>query len=273
MTTPFEPVAGKHAIELCVAGVIFPQPIGDEAFAAVSELAQTVARDNDLPRISNLSIPEALINIGFPAITPANGGLVLQRFAADGNIDAELRCERQSIVLRTRNYNRWADLQAYIERVLLPFIRIYTSEIPAIHSVRLQYDDRFNRPMNSPKVCTAAMFRNDTRWLAISDRNTIEYWHSHNGIFISEGGSRRELVNVNATVNEFAVPAGVTDSVSLSIMVGKFYDIIGQPPLVVESAQSGEEVLKLLIACHDRHKEILAEVLTDEYLIAIGAKD
>ena len=273
MTNQFQPISGKHAIEACTSMVLFPQPVGSETFTAIAELARSLASKNNLPATREMSVPEMFGNI-FPASLPGQTtGIMFQRFASDGTIVAELKCERNAVTLLVRDYDRWATLRVTMDAVLAPLIPLYTSELSAIHSVRLQYDDRFVRDVNLGAGQTSEMFRRPCEWITLPAPEMVGDWHSHFGIFNKHEDIGRELINVNATVQGGVYNSTPSQSVGVTILVGEFFDVVGEQPLIVDSATSGSNVTDLLEKCHKRHRAILEEVLTEEYLKAIGARE
>lgn len=275
MTLKFAAVADTHAIESCTILVRLFQPIAPESFKTIHDEIRQIAKSADLPAVQSIGMPHFMFGPG-PNV-PMPGPVlnwVYQKYAPDGTVLAEMRCDQQSIALIVREYARWADLLSLVERTLLPSIDLYFQVSPFLTSVQLQYDDKFlaDGPEN-----TDELFRDDTEWVNVSKKNTSDPWHSHFGIFLpKEEKENRELINVNVNIFDQLFPQEQVEkrAATISILVGDQYDVPGQEPLPLMGRTAGaDHVHRTLIHLHERHRSILNNVLKDDYLRAIGALD
>ena len=268
MTLPFEPLAGHNAIESCTLVIRFATPIDAQSFEAVTSQAATLATANGLPGRQQQVMPQIVFGAGIPTNLPV--GISFQRFATDGQVEAELKCENQAVTLTVRKYDGWAGFYQFAANVVLPLLPTYLGTVPAIASVLLQYEDLFLAVSGNPPA--GEIFRKDTKWVTIYDRTSDQPWHSHFGVFITQSDAHRRLVNVNVTVaDQVRAPHNVARRMAgLTVLTGEMFDVEGQPPLLVERGREDQIFSDILQNLHSYQKTILAEVLTDEYLSAIG---
>jgi uncharacterized protein (TIGR04255 family) len=278
MTMSFLPVAGRNAIDNCVLNVRFPHQPDQATLGAIRAEAARIAQENDLP--SSQQVMVAQLFVGAPAspfspISPnqPQAASVFQRYAPDGKVVAEFRCDPQGISLQTRLYESWDNLLAWVEKTILVILPFYMRAIPAILGVSLQYDDIFYANFSENPPSAFELFREDTKWVTLHDRKSEQQWHSHFGMFFLQSSQQRELVNVNVNVSDLVEAAGSwRRNVALTFLVSEAFDIPGEMPLILDRENAGAAVLELFRKAHDRQRQILEEVLADAYLVEIGAK-
>ncbi|MDF2494576.1 hypothetical protein [Sphingomonas sp.] len=268
MTLSFEPLAGHNAIESCALVIRFVTPIDAPTFEALTVQAAALATENGLPGRQQQVMPQFVFGSGIPTNLPV--GVSFQRFATDGQIEAELKCEMQALTLTVRKYDSWSGFFDFASKVALALVPVYLGTVPAIASVLLQYEDVFLAVEGNPPA--GEVFREGTRWVTMYDRASDQPWHSHFGVFIPQSPMRRRLVNVNVTVADQArAPHNIVRRVAdLTVLTGDMFDVEGQPPLLVERGREAEIVGDLIKNLHEFQKTILAQVLSDDYLAAIG---
>ena len=270
MSLLFKPVSGSHAIDTCTVTVRFAQAVDAQTFAAISHIAKMIADSNDLPANQQVVFPQMFMPPGFQQGNLT--GTIFQRFAKNGTVETELRCEPGAITLQVRSYAGWPSLKAFIDRTMLQIVPLYISSLPAISSVQIQYDNKFIS-INSEAPAAGEIFNHDTKWVAIYDPLTVQPWHSHFGIFISQSANKRELINVNVSVNDQAsAELAMQRIVNLTILVGQNFDVFDQPPLITSEQDASNAINSLLEQSHNRQKQILQEVLSGPYLHAVGAE-
>ena len=277
MSLEFTPIADQHAIEACAMVVRLFQPLDPESMDRLREELFAIPSAADLP--SKHAMTGATFFFGPQGVAapppPVTGGWLFQRFAPDGKVQAELRCEAQAITLTVREYDRWADLMAFAERTLFPALQLYMQTFPVLAAVLLQYEDKFWAADND--VSTNALFRDDTQWVNISHKGSKDPWHSHFGMFVArDRPNNRELVNVNVNVLDMVIPSEQVErrAAAITVLVGDMYDIPQQEPLTFSSPEEGVEYARRSLSIsHERQRKILNNVLQDDYLRAIGALD
>lgn len=274
MNLEFEPVAGTHAIEACTLTIRFFQPVAGEAMAEIAKTIEKVASDNGLPGKQQIAQPALVFGFeNFGAPPPSFGFISYQRYAPDGKVVAELKCEAAAISLTVREYMGWASLIDFAERTLIEVAKAYLKVAIALTGVTLQYEDRFTSDPGDKS--TAAVFRPKSRWINSSFVDVPQPWHSHFGLFLPKGVADRELVNVNVTVSDVhMLPLGdLKRSVALMILVGHLFDVVGEAPLSFdENCDLSAELRSLIDGVHVRQRAIFNEIISDDYLIAVGAK-
>lgn len=271
MSLPYRPIADSHAIEACTITIRFAQSVDPETFAAIRARAKKIADSLDLPAEMQLSMPQFLGGIVPQQLVPQMG-VVFQRFAKNGQVETELKCELSAISLTIRSYPGWQELRAFADATILELVPLYMSVLPAISGVSIQYDDKFDGGPANQAGAAGEIFRPGTPWVVIYDAKSTQQWHSTMGIFVPKTENCRELLNVNVTVNDTPQAGGESVRyVGMTIVVSENFDVPGQPPLIVEQERAGQCVGDLMDVVHARQREILHEVLSDDYLSAIGA--
>ncbi|MEG3085751.1 hypothetical protein [Sphingomonas sp. PB4P5] len=271
MSMLFKPAAGHHAIDRCSVVIGFAQPVDPETFSLIVSQAGKIAAANELPGSALGGAAQGVFTSLGQAIPQMIPQAVFQRFAPDGNVDAQLVLTDRSITYTLREYNGWPALLKYLGRTVLEILPSYLGIIPAISNVTLQYEDRFVA-VGDMRPSAGEVFVPNSKWLSAHDRTTEQEWHSHFGIFLPVNDHHRQLVNVNAGVADAPAGEGAasTRHVTLMLMVAQQFDIPGQPPLVVDPADAAAAVRELLDGAHCRHKQLLKEVLAKDYLTVIG---
>lgn len=272
MTTSFLPISGRNAITNCLVNLQFLQGADSETMDLIQKEAKLIADDNDLPAVNRLTIPQIIVGNLAPSQSQ-QFGVVFQRYAKDGQVACELRCEQNAVTLKISEYSRWQDLQYLLANTIYRIAPLYMSVIPAISAARIQYDDLFVSDFTSSPPAAGEIFREDSKWITLFDRDSTEQWHSHFGMFFPNDELGRDLVNVNANVNDGLDLAGSWKrSVSLTILVGRTFDVPGQTALILDKSEVPSALPKVFDTIHDRQKDILQQVLADSYLNIIGAK-
>jgi hypothetical protein len=273
MSLGYQPAAGTHAIDVCTVAIRFAAVASSDAFERIKTLASAIALENDLPATEQVGLPPQLINaMGLPG-SPMPLGVIYRRFAPNGQADVELRCEPSAVILQVRKYEGWSKLSDLLDKTILQLVPEYLSVLPAITGVQIQYDDRFLGGPAKEASPAAELFRQDTSWVTIHDRETRQQWHSHFGIFIREHDQGRELINVNVNVND-QLQASETDRVvSLVFLVAEMFDVPGESPLIVSQEDGVTVVRDLLGRARRRQKQLIEQVLSDAYLRAIHFKE
>lgn len=261
MTLRFQPSAGHHAIQVCTVVVRFAAPADPSTMARILQMASDLAAANNLPAT------QQMMTMGTPEAAPA---AAYQRYASNGTVVAELRCEAQQVLLQIREYNGWKALVKDLQNTLLRLVPLYLAGLPAILNVLMQYDDRFDA-VEGGDISAAEVFRSDSSWIAPRHISSEQPWHCHTGGFTEIDDSRRRLINVNVTCNDQLLHQvdGPRRIVGLTLLVAENYD---RPSgaLILEPGNAAPALLETLTEIHDAHKAMLSELLSDDYLNAIG---
>ncbi|WP_324806608.1 hypothetical protein SH584_09485 [Sphingomonas sp. LY29] len=276
MSLNFELRREHHAIGEFTASLNFFQPISAPTFAVVTSALKEVAQGLNLP--ASVPVPSFQFTVemqGSPGVVPPqiqSNGVGFQRFSPEGEIAEFLSCSPSAITYVLRDYTVWEEVGAKVVEIFSRLAASYVKEVPAIESVRVQYQNEFRSLIGSP-LSAAELFRADNGWVAPIACQSMEAWHSHVGVYIPHSEIERRLVNVNCDISPLQFPGeGVPRTLAkVLVFCGCFFNVPGKQPLIL----SGEELVSTLRTkfdeAHDLEKLVLGEVISDPYLRAIGA--
>ena len=273
----FEPANSQHSIEDFFLGIRFARQLSEGTYTRVLIAARQLAAVENLPaenqQASFLLTLDPVAGMQHGQTAPF--GTFFQRFNASGGVEEELRVERNFIGYRTSRYDRWSDITSKLETLLLPLAKVYVSEVPLLDSAFLQYVDRFTAS-GQTAVNWSELFRSPTPWVVSGMIPTLTGWHSHCGRFepLSDTQGARRLVNVNVDVGEPLIRPGAptTNSLAILTLCTDQFAKPGVAPKVIDSSMFPSDMRSRFDAMHDRAKEILKELLSDDYIVRIGMK-
>ena len=273
MTLNFEQRRDHHAIGQFDASLVFFRSLSATAFArAVSEL-ENYAKENDLP----VPINRQVIQFNFSghsqvdSTPPQQAGW--QRFASNGEIEMVVVLDDNSILFSCRKYETWEKMMPRIIEVFSRLSRHFLIEVPAITRFQVNYANEFrctSEVFNSGQE----IFRTNTPWLVPAIANTTDAWHSNCGQFESVTKMRRRLVNIQCASRRQGDPSfeHSISFVEATLSVAEAYDIPGESPLIVPLETVEEVLTGHFDAAHSREKELLRELISDDYLQLMKVK-
>ncbi len=135
----FEPIHAAHAIEQVVFILRTEQPLDEVFFLQAWEKAKQFKTEADMP-----GQPQT-ITLAFGLTMPQQPPprlFVLNRTAADGTLEKELRIENNSMSFTTFRYTRWDEVWSQARRYFIGILPIY-AENSKIAAVGLNYIDKF----------------------------------------------------------------------------------------------------------------------------------
>lgn len=261
----------KHAIGEFSAIINFAGGVSASTFSMVLAALKPVAKNLDLPAPINIQT----VNIAFGGPAGAQSqpvsGAGFQRFATTGEIACALVCDANSITFTLREYERWHDILPLLTEQIGSIAAAYASEVPAIRSFLLQYQNEFRA--NSPHVWnTDELFKQDSRWLAPIAKSSEQPWHCHVGTFSEANGSFRSLVNVNFDVSPHVFLAGEAprNYVRVLVLASNQYDVPTVGALVVSPDNIASEIERNFNLAHALEKKVLNEIMSDAYIAIMG---
>lgn len=272
MANAFEMRRPRHAIGEFTATLKFYQGVGADTFSRVKLAAEKQAERLKLPVPIKQQTVQFSLGVAPQITQQAQEGIGYQSFARDGEIETAILCEPDSIVLTLHDYEKWQTVHPMIVETFSPIAEEYLSEVPAVRSISLQYLNEF-RSREENEVSTGELFKSDTKWLASFGLMGKQPWHCHSGLFIPVTDRSRFLVHVNCDVAtaQFA-PHGTTHTLAKAfILVALNFDIPGEPPLTVAIDDARQAISEYMNQAHTLEKQLLAEVIADEYLEMMGA--
>lgn len=259
----------RNAISEFAAVLQFFRPVSQAAFQEVTSALQSMRTELNLP--APMHVQYIALNQGGVAPPPPMMGMGFQRFAADGEIAASLLCEAQSITYVMRDYTSWLDVKPQLLDVFTRLGGVYIKQVPAIHSVRLQYANEFFA--RDPEIKDALeLFKPANPWITRRAESQAEAWHVHSGYFSPVSSDQRELTNVNFDFNLIKtadMPAAMF-RMTATLLAGIFHDVPGKPPLTVDAAGLNAIVSDYLERSHTLEKSLLREIFAEQYLQAMG---
>lgn len=272
MTLEFELRRPSHAIAEFAASIDLFSPVSQNTFTNVVAKLKNEAGRLGLPAetpLGPVSLPVAYAQIPRPPVFMGSG---FQRFAPTGEVSASLLCEPNAITFTRRDYTTWQEIKPDLVSSLSSLMRTYAEEVPAIQAVKVQYLNEF-RAVSADTKSASSIFNPDSRWVAPFYRSMKRSWHCHSGKYNIEDGNKRNLVNVNCDVNVPDSDANGTHEMGVSVLIlaGCFFNIVGKSPRVVRLEDVEKTIESLLEESHDTEKKMLREVISAPYLMAMGA--
>lgn len=268
----FELRRPNHAIGEFHASVTLVQPVSLTTFSAVLAELESIRQTLVLPAAMAIQTLEFAIGPNGP--TPASSGpspVGFQRFLPTGEVAESLMCDPNSIIYVSHDYTAWTEVEPKLLSIFDRLLKHYSREIPAVREVKLQYLNEFRGGTIRSDV--GSVVRPGSRWIPAFADGQTEPWHSHVGLFLSQSGNRRDLVNVNADLKHqrFGGELSERDHLQILILTAAFYNVIGKPPLVLTPTTTMSVLHTVLDELHTLEKTVLREVITDEYLTKMGA--
>lgn len=274
MSLAFEQRRDKHAIGQFDASLFFFQPANASTFArAVSEL-EGYARENDLPAPINRQVFQ--FDLGQPesvqSFSPQSAGW--QRYASTGEVETAVVLDENGIHFTCRNYSSWKEM---LPRIVQFFVRVGTpilAEVPAITKFQINYQNQF-RCVDLSGESGAEIFREKNGWVAPYIFRFQDAWHSNSGAFEGIEKQYRRLINVNCSCRK-QKEVGQAEQftyVDANLLVAECYDIPEESPLVIPQQLFKKVLLENFDNAHTREKEVLRELISDEYLALMKAQD
>ena len=271
MNAAFDMRRTRHAIGEFSATLKFFQAVSSNTFAKVKQTAQREATRLELPVPIRQQTFQFAIgpNVQLPPAQMPEG-FGFHSFARTGEIETAILCEPDGVVLTLHDYDSWQIVHPMIVETLGNLAEEYLTEVPAVRSFAVQYLNEFksHEPGN---VSTAEVFK-PNRWLPKFGVEGDQPWHCHSGVFIPRDARSRFLVNVNFDIGTSLEPTGAPHTLlKLLILVSLNFDVQGQPPLTVAVGDAREVLKEISDTVHGVEKDVLGEVLSEDYLKMVGA--
>lgn len=273
MSLLYETRRPNNAIAEFSATLRFAGPASPVTFPAIAEALKQCAKILELPAPMNIQVLNFQFGGGGVAPqAPPPLGMGYQRFSPTGEIECALQCDNSSVTFSTTNYESWV---ALLPTIVSSFNQIgieYLKEVPAIHSISIQYVNEF-KARDPSTVSTDGLFAPDSVWIAPFADSIGDPWHCHIGRFLTKD-KFRHLINVNCDVarNNLVGDTAVFNFARVLMMVSNVYDLDGVGPLMVERDTLGSSIEGGLNAAHDMQCEIMGGLFSEEVLNVIGHK-
>lgn len=258
----FTPIYPSHAIERCSINIGFTPDIPPKLY---------------LPTIDN--VKSSLVERGFkknedmvsfrfengkihPADNKVDGGPVL--FARQGASPVELEITPNSIRWTASRYINWSSFISEFDDVYDSLFSEF-AKVSSIHSIRLEYFDRFFWAGDWKTFDSAKLIVNDCPYYSNASRNALKETHTHTGWFEypDDNLGKRLLNNVNIDINS-VVQGTQSLTPSIGIYTSAERQLAGNS-LLSNQQQIDDELNKLHlgllntlrgIICEDMQKKI-----------------
>lgn len=178
---PFIPQSEQHAIIEVVIGLTFARPFYANEIEAFAKTHNELKAE--LPRVNRA----AVFNIAFgnnPPPTPPVGGVMFDRFKADGSIEWRLNVTGNSILVNCLSYTRWHEVWPRARDYLISAIRAVGSDDNPLVATTLQYIDMFawEGAPEDYEISRLLDLSSDFLPSSLSERGQL--WHLHQGWFV-----------------------------------------------------------------------------------------
>lgn len=277
MSLSYELRREQHAIGEFTASLHFFQPVSAPIFSAVTDVLKGLAGQLNLPALIQMPLFQFTLGpqgAGFGSPDGQSGGLGFQRFSPSGEVEESVVCNAASITYVLRDYTVWEKVGPNIVNLFSKLAFEYIKEVPAIESIRVQYLNEFSSKEGSTQSA-AELFRDGNGWVAPIVCGSNQSWHSHVGVYIPHDANERRLVNVNCDISPRPSPGerGPRTDAKVLVFAGCFFNVPGGRPLVVSADGLADAIKTKFDEAHALEKSILGDLISDDYLKAIGASN
>jgi uncharacterized protein (TIGR04255 family) len=262
------------------------QPIHDQH--AIAVVAVVVTLSGELPERSASRLQQKAVELGSGmgltssapihgfAVDPSRGmataseklGLVINSisdvpkipgFALD--FSKQIQIDRNSLMYRTSVYTRWSAMRGDLEKLVSPLIEMI-SEIIGVHSIRLEYLDRFFFTGDINEASVQELISPECQMIAPHIFGEAANWHSHSGSarpVEPAGATAITHVNVDAKSLTQRGTSGAKRMRVVNLMTAREdRNPFGK---VAESDYNADLMLKRLDEMHDELKKMISDIL------------
>jgi uncharacterized protein (TIGR04255 family) len=267
MTIParFDPVLPAHAIEQCVATVVFNQAVPPKIFSGLQESHKVRMLS------AGLSEGPKAVGLQFDVLTgkivPLENGGPLSFVTADRGTTVTITPNQVSIL--TLRYIRWANFKSAIDELLLQTIIDFCKSV-SIVATKLEYRDRFLWSGTWDNFDVMQLLKRDSEFFAAKAAHAAQQWHSHAGWFEFPIKGVQRLVNVNIDVASVNTPNAVGLKPSVGIHTAIQDSVVAIPPNKDPKWVPEADVVQLLTEHHIYLKALLVSIISDEMAKRIG---
>lgn len=266
----FEPLHKGHAIEQAAIFVHMDREIDD---AAIADIKKAIGTPAELPKRAELRGITLAIGPTMPTPRPGPGvgGLSFSKIQADGAVETELRAERSAITFRTTLYTGWVNFWSQGRNYFDLLLPRYVDKVK-ISGVAINYIDKFVLNASRDNHTGSEILRPNSRFLAPHVYDEKDLWHSHTGWFERVDGATKRLFNVNV---DFLDEQKDDQQSSSLVITTLLTDLLNQPgfePFAPASADASAAVNERLGRLHDRCKDVLSGIISEEMCQRIALK-
>jgi uncharacterized protein (TIGR04255 family) len=265
LPSQFAPLHSAHSIEQVAIALAFESPIEATALALADEVVK--ASRPPLPKREELINYQMAVGPGpdaKPKITQAQqqAGMLFQRYANNGVMEAELRVELNRVVFRTFSYTRWQHVWAEANGYFTDLREAYSGT--KLSAIGLDYIDKYVWQNSEAPWILSTLLRRDSPFVAPHIHDVADLWHCHSGSFTRPNAATKRLLNVNIDALEEAHPQGRRRVISIRTAITDFlnqdgFDRTDVTPTVVDRVW--EDHMEKL---HAAAKEYLGKIINEK---------
>jgi uncharacterized protein (TIGR04255 family) len=279
MAENWQPHREAHAIEIVAAALTFTEPLTDALLRKALRAADGVTARVKLTQRD--AIAGLQFNVqpgGSPRVesTPTMG-ISFKRTEIETNhlgtvqtvAVEELAVDRQSLVFRSRRYERWKQFTERANELLQPILSVLLDST-SVQSIRLEYRDRFTHAGKAKEAKTEELLRVGSPLIAPHVFEEPNMWHSHTGMFVDSDSVERRLIQINVDAVDVQLPGNDFMSRSIAIMTGiqDHFRIGG----IDDEDQQTAFVVGRLEDMHELSNALFRRLICDEVCNRIGLK-
>ncbi len=267
MTAPdrFDPILPAHAIEQCLAAVIFSEPVPPKILSGLLDDHRTrmlAAGLSEGPKAQGLQF-----NAEAGTITPLADGGPVTFVTADRGTTITIAPNQVSV--STLRYTRWAHFESSISKFLLPAIVDFCKAV-SVSATQLSYQDRFLWTGTWKNFDTAQLLNPNSGVFSVTASRAPQQWHSHAGWFEYPDQARRRVVNVNFDVASAITTNMLGQKPSVGIFTTIQESVVAVPPNAHPTWVDESDVVPKLRQHHLDLKALLASMIFPAMAKRIG---
>jgi uncharacterized protein (TIGR04255 family) len=259
----FEPIHAAHAIEQVAFILQMEQPLAHESFSQICEIAKQFKTEADMPGQPEFKTLAFAFGPAMPQHSPPPSPLVLNRMAADGTPEKELRVDVNSISFTTFRYTRWEEAWSQARRYFEALVPTYI-ENTKIAAMGLNYIDKFKWVGELPECKTNILMRSGSKYLCPHIFEADDFWHSYTGAFIRADKSTKRLLNVNVDYLDEIRPDNIRRVVAITTVLTDLMNQPGYDPFEVNAKDAINFLDARMQNLHVFGKEVFGDIISDE---------
>ena len=259
----FEPIHAAHAIEQVAFILQMEPPLAHESFSQICEIAKQFKTEADMPGQSEFKTLAFAFGPTMPQHSPPPSPLVLNRIAADGTPEKELRVDVNSISFTTFRYTRWEAAWSQARRYFEILVPTYI-ENTKIAAMGLNYIDKFKWVGELSECKTNILMRTGSKYLCPHIFEADDFWHSYTGAFIRADKSTKRLLNVNVDYLDEIRPDNIRRVVAITTVLTDLMNQPGYDPIEINAKGAINFLDSRMQNLHVFGKEVFGNIISDE---------
>jgi len=260
----FEPIHAAHAIEQVAFLLQMGEPLDEKSFKEACEIAiKQFKNESDMPGQPEFKRLAFSIGPEMPLQSPPPPPFLLNRIAADGTPEKELRIENNLISFTTYRYTRWEDIWSQARKYFEILIPIYSSK-SNVGAVGLNYIDKFKWVGELSECKTNSLMRSGSKYLCPHIFEANDFWHSYTGAFIRADKNTKRLLNVNVDYLDEIRSGDVRRLVAITTVLTDLMNQPGYDPIKLNSNDFLSYLDERMQKLHVFGKEVFSNTINDE---------